>query len=59
MAGKRRFRGPGGGIFVPHRTVSEVTIKTLVEAGEWTPVEDEPKKAVPAKKAARPAAKSE
>lgn len=39
MAGKRRFRGPGGGVFVPHHTVDEVTIKTLVDAGEWTPVE--------------------
>lgn len=37
MDGKRRFRGPGGGLFVPHHTVDEVTIKTMVDAGEWTP----------------------
>lgn len=39
-AGKRRFRGPGGGVFVPHRTVDDVTIKTMVDAGEWTPEPD-------------------
>jgi hypothetical protein len=52
MADKRRFRGPSGAVFVPHETVDEVTIKTLVEAGEWTPVEDEKKRT--AKKAAAP-----
>jgi hypothetical protein len=51
MADKRRFRGPSGAVFVPHETVDEVTIKTLVDAGEWTPVDE---KKAPAKKAASP-----
>jgi len=47
--GKRRFRGPGGAVFVPHPTVSEDTINAKVAAGEWSPVEAEKK--APAKRA--------
>lgn len=36
MAGKRRFIGPSGAVFVPN--VDELTIKQMVAAGEWTPV---------------------
>lgn len=39
MAGKRRFRGPGGGVFVPHRSVDEATINVMVKSGEWTPLD--------------------
>lgn len=44
MGDKRRFVGPAGAVFVPHETVDEVTIKTLVDAGEWTLVESKPAK---------------
>ena len=48
MADKRRFRGPGGGVFVPHPTVSEETVQQYVELGEWTPVEVEKPAPAPA-----------
>lgn len=43
--GKRRFRGPGGALFVPN--VDDETIAVMVEAGEWTPVEGESSPASP------------
>jgi len=50
MAAKRRFRGPGGAVFVPHPTVDESTIAMAVASGEWTPVEEpKPAKRAPAK----------
>lgn len=39
MADKRRFVGPGGGVFVPN--VDDQTIEQMVKAGHWTPVEPE------------------
>lgn len=39
MAGKQRFRGPEGAIFVPN--VPEDTIAFQVAAGIWSPVEVE------------------
>lgn len=50
MADKRRFRGPGGGLFVPCPAVDEDTIKQHVASGDWTPVEDKSEsKSAPAK----------
>lgn len=39
MAGKRRFIGPSGGIFVPN--VPEDTIAQHIKDGIWTPVKDD------------------
>ncbi len=50
MADKRRFRGPGGGVFVPHPTVAEETLEQHVKLGEWVEVEET--KPAPSKKAA-------
>ena len=36
MAEKRRFIGPGGGVFVPN--VDDDTIALRVQSGEWEPV---------------------
>lgn len=53
MADKRRLRGPGGAIFVPHPTVDESTIKSKRATGEWSEVEEPkptPKKSTRARK---------
>lgn len=36
MAEKRRFIGPGGGVFVPN--VDDETIRQKIKSGEWEPV---------------------
>lgn len=46
MAGKRRFVGPGGAVFVPN--VPEDTIEQQVAAGIWTPVAESLPRSVPA-----------
>lgn len=56
MAGKRRFVGPGGGVFVPN--VDDETIEQMVESGEWVPVEEStPSAPKPARKATKKTAK--
>lgn len=51
MAGKRRFVGPDGAVFVPN--VSDDTIDVMVAKGEWTPVETKPDKPKATKKATK------
>lgn len=48
MAGKRRFVGPNGAVFVPN--VADDTIEHMVKTGQWSPAETKPE---PAKKAAK------
>ena len=46
MGDKRRFVGPAGAVFVPN--VDELTIKQMVDAGQWTAVVPAPEPAKPA-----------
>lgn len=49
---KRRFRSPGGAVFVPN--VDEATIALKVASGEWAPVVDAPEVPQPPKPPAKP-----